>query len=108
MPQAYAKATPLDQRLALLAEWEHSGKTVEEFCSVRGIKAATFENWRRVAGRGRSTVPLPVVQLVEIGERGASNGRAIEVVLTNGIQLRVPPGFERRSLEELLAVVRAC
>jgi hypothetical protein len=108
MAQRYAKATPLDQRLALLADWERSGQTIEEFCSVRGIKAATFGYWRREADKAKGATILPAVRLVEIGERGASNGRAIEVVLANGIQLRVPPGFERRSLEELLAVVRAC
>ena len=108
MTQRYAKATPPDQRLALLAEWERSGQTIEEFCSVRGIRAATFGHWRREAERAQGATTLPAVRLVEIGARGTSHGRAIEVLLANGIQLRVPPGFERRSLEELLAVVRAC
>jgi transposase-like protein len=108
MARGYAKVTPVDQRWVLLAEWERSGKTIAEFCSVRGIKAATFGVWRREARKAQGTAPLPGIQLMEISERGTLHGRAIEVVLGNGIELRVPPGFERRSLEQVLAVVRAC
>ena len=103
---AYAKITPMAQRLALIAEWERSGQTINEFCRRRGINESTFGWWRREIGRAEKQTSA--VELVEIETSSSSPQRAVEVVLPNGISLRVPGGFERRALEEILAIVRAC
>lgn len=104
---AYAKITPMAQRLALIAEWERSGQTINEFCRRRGINESTFGWWRRERKRHEQG-QAPAVELVEIGTSDGAGERAVEVMLANGIRLRVPAGFERRSLEEILAIVRAC
>lgn len=102
----YAKMTPVEQRVAVVAEWERSGLTMNEFCQRRGLNASTLGWWRRrLRGREEGN---KAVELVEIRPSGTAAERAVEIVLANGIRLRVPVGFERRSLEEILAVVRAC
>lgn len=90
----------------VLAEWQRSGLPTREFCERRGVKLGTFSWWRQELAR-RARRQRPSVELVEIA-RPVVTERAVEVVLPNGIRLRVPVGFERRSLEELLGVVRAC
>jgi transposase-like protein len=102
----YAKMTPVEQRVAVVAEWERSGLTMNEFCQRRGINPSTLGWWRRELRRRGDR--KKAVELVEIRPAGTEAERAVEVVLANGIRLRVPVGFERRSLEEILAVVRAC
>jgi hypothetical protein len=90
----------------LVAEWQRSGVSTREFCERRGVKLGTFSWWRQeLARRGHGRQPR--VEMVEVGTPVVAD-RAVEVVLPNGIRLRVPVGFERRSLEELLGVVRAC
>jgi hypothetical protein len=101
-----ARVTPMAQRVALIAEWERSGQTIIEFCQRRGINESTFGWWRREIARARK--PASAVELVEIETKASSPARAVEVVLPNGIAVRVPVGFERRSLVEILAVVSAC
>lgn len=102
----YAKMRPVEQRVAVVAEWERSGLTMNEFCQGRGINPSTLGWWRReLRRRGERK---QAVELVEIRPTGSDAERAVEVVLANGIRLRVPAGFEGRWLEEILAVVRAC
>jgi hypothetical protein len=47
------------------------------------------------------------VQLVEI-TRGTSTEQAFEVVLTNGMRVRVPMPCDGVALKELLAVLATC
>ena len=102
----YAKTTSVEQRLAIVAQFERSGLTLKEFGRQQGINEATLGWWRRIARHTEQNSSK--VELVEIGAKRSNADRAVEVVLPNGICLRVPAGFERRSLEEILAVVRAC
>jgi transposase-like protein len=104
---AYAKRKTAEERAALVAQWECSGSSVAEFCRQHEIKEGTFDAWRRAVASTASP-EAATVQLVEIGVSVAKMRESIEVVLPNGICVRVPAGFERRSLEEILDVVRSC
>jgi transposase-like protein len=115
-----------------------SGQSVRAFCRTEGVRESAFYFWRRelvrrdcqAGGNGSraegssatptsrsaerrlprhgptpSFLPVHVVKpdLVEVG-------RAVEIVLERGRTVRVPPGFDRQTLADVLAVleVRPC
>jgi transposase-like protein len=123
---------------AAVRRWQRSGQSVREYCRAQGLKESAFYFWRRelarrgrqAAGNGprvkaRSVTPgLPPAQrvsrprrptpsflpvhLVEPAVAGAARG--VEVVLERGRTVRVPAGFDRQTLADVLAVleVRSC
>jgi transposase-like protein len=109
MARSDRELTPRGRQWAVLVEqWEGSGTTMREFCARHGVQHSTFAWWRHELSR-RKRKNTGTIELVEIAVPGSgASERVIEVVLSNGIRLRVPAGFERRALEELLAVVRGC
>ena len=55
------KQYTMDQRYALLAEWQLSGKSVNQFCRDKNLNATTFHGWRkRYKGKPQSLVEVPV------------------------------------------------
>ena len=82
--------------------WERSGQTRTAFCRSRGLNLPTFDYWRRVL-RATSTELVPVVVA------GSSQVTpAIEVVLPDGICVRVPAGCDVAQVGALVSVLRAC
>ena len=41
------KQYTMDQRYALMTEWEQSGKTINQFCRDKNLKATIFHGWRQ-------------------------------------------------------------
>jgi hypothetical protein len=80
-----------------------SGLSVRAFCEREGVSEASFYMWRReLAHRDRSGikasaafVPVRVV---------AETSTAIEIALPCGIAVRVRPGFDRQTLEQVVAL----
>jgi hypothetical protein len=82
--------------------WQHSGLGVAAFCRRQGLDERRFHAWRRILARRDSerTGFVPVEVLAESGAGGS-----VEVVLTRGRRLRVPPGFDAATLRQVLAVL---
>jgi hypothetical protein len=55
----------IEERITLLKEWEHSGVSIEEFCSARNISKSSFYQWHRQLSLENSRsnwAPLQAVQ----------------------------------------------
>jgi hypothetical protein len=112
-----------------LREWRHSGLSVREFCDGRGLSEPSFYAWRRElakrdgestcrgagAVKGRARAPRVAgrflrVQVVADAALESGADRCLEVDLPTGVRLRIPPGFDPRTLADVLAALeaRAC
>ena len=120
----------------LMRRWREGGQAVRAFCRAEGVRESAFYFWRRelarrgrpgpggdvqaqaspalaAAGRRKSSRPAPgpvflPVQVVESRQTEAVRG--VEIVLEQGRRVRVPPGFDRQTLVDVLSVleVRPC
>ena len=86
-----------------LQAWERSGQTRAAFCRAQRLNLSTFDYWRRVV-RGASTALVPVV----VTSPSAAMESVIEVVLPDGVRLRVPSGCEVTRVRALVMALRAC
>jgi hypothetical protein len=101
-----------------IREQQRSGLSVRDFCKREGLKDGAFRWWRQelprrdrgasVAPRGEWTeaapafLPVRVVDPEGIAPRPAP---PIEIVLPTGPTVRVPAGFDPRTLGHVLAVL---
>lgn len=119
----------------VLRRWREGGQSGRDFCRAEGLRESAFYFWRRKLARGderietversrRQTRPrtrasqqtkrsrrrgpqpsfLPV-RLVKPGLAEAARG--VEIVLAEGRTVRVPAGFDRQTLADVLAVLEA-
>lgn len=105
--------------------WADSGLTAKEFAAGAGLKASTLSYWkwrlgskqqapergavsgtpRRATRRTASRPSAPT--FTEVMTTSASVGSPIELVLSDGMTLRVPVGFDEQTLTRLLQLVGA-
>jgi len=101
-----------------IREQKQSGLSVRDFCRRAGLKDWTFRWWRQElirrdrepaitpqdesAGATPAFLPVRVVDLEAVATRPVP---AIEIVLPAGPTVRVPHGFDPRTLGEVLAVL---
>jgi transposase-like protein len=120
----------------VLRRWREGGQSVRAFCRAAGVRESAFYFWRRelvcrghrdAAGDGlrrrtRAATPvsrssmrvsprhdprpafLPVRVVQPCATAAAGN---VEIVLAEGRTVRVPPGFDRQTLADVLAVLEA-
>jgi hypothetical protein len=107
-----------------LKDWRRSRLSVREFCDWQTLSEASFYAWRRelaqrdrsAPARGAQTVNSPTspslsaaqflpVQVVADAVLDSGASRCLEVQLPTGVQLRIPSGFDRRTLADVLAVL---
>ena len=93
-----------EQWVKRMRAWERSGQTRAAFCRLRGLNLHTFDYWRRVL-RERSTALVPVVLPQAVA--GSVVDVVIEVMLPDGIRLRVPRGSEAQ-VGAIVSALRAC
>lgn len=100
-----------------LREQARSGLSIREFCDSRGLLESSFYFWRREL-RARDaeqdqgnalpadavTASLPLFAAVTVSAVEAPNSD-LELVLTSGLRVRVPSGFDPQTLRELLGVL---
>jgi hypothetical protein len=112
-----------------IRDQERSGLSVHVFCEREGLKVGNFLRWRRELSRRdrERTTSLPdsatkapaeprvspvflPVRVVDADYAPARPASPIEIVLDGGPTVRVPPGFDPRTLNEVLAVLegRSC
>lgn len=110
MAQGVVGLTPRGRQwLTIIEEWEGSGLAMRAFCALRGVNPATLAWWRQeLKRRGRESRGTDRVELVEIARGGPSTETAFELVLANGLRVRVPMRFEAAALQALLGVLASC
>ncbi len=103
----------------MLRRWQHSGRTIRDFCAANRLAEPAFYAWRRtIAARDQETAPPPNERDRRITRSNASDGgptfvpirvvattAALEVVLRDGRVVRVPADFDTVTLRQLLAVL---
>jgi hypothetical protein len=94
---------------AAIAEWRASGLSAEEFCHRRGLVQSTFQWWRWRLGRESEEQPaawmpeLLPVRVVSRAPAGVESPSAVlELELSSGARLRVPEGFDARTVAGVL------
>jgi hypothetical protein len=119
----------------VVREWRRSGLSVRDFCDWQTLSEPSFYAWRReiakrdheaAAARGRTapfdrqqvTKPaaarrpafVPVQVVADEPLAAFDPERWLEVQLPTGAQLRVPAGFDRQTLADVLAALenRSC
>jgi len=103
---------------AIFRQQRASGLTVKAFCQQSGVALSTFSLWRRKLGdRPRGAERPHRVGFAEVkvapegagardaGTDGAAGPNGIELHLAHGRRIVVRPGFDRRTLRELLAAL---
>jgi hypothetical protein len=95
---------------SLFSEQEESGESVAGFCRARGVRERLFYYWkkrlREAAMPQFVEVQVAKPQLRTKHSRSALES-TIEVRLSNGRSLIVPPEFDASHLRALLAVVES-
>ena len=99
----------------LVASWAKSGLSQAEFCRRRGVKAVTFGWWRRRLAEGTDDHEnadgrrVPPRRRKPGGRSVGEHAAFVEVVLPQGVVVRVPGNFDPAQVTGLLrAVVSAC
>ena len=86
-----------------IQRWQQSGLSVRAFCDRHDLAPPSFYAWRRaLQQRDAATTFLPV-RVVSDQEPACTSG--LEVVLAGGRRVRVTPGFDPATLQQLLAVL---
>lgn len=86
----------------LIDRWKGSGQSVAAFCAAYRVSQATFYSWRkRLASRTRSTTPpAPAFAPVRVIPDPTA-----EVVLPNGLIVRVPAATDPTTVARLVAAL---
>ena len=105
---------PRDEWRKLVREWESSSETAEDFCDRHDLGLSTFRwwRWRLAQDEAGDSAPVtrsdsaPWVELSSI-ELPAADGSPpvatdLTLVLGEGIEIRVPVGFDAPTLERLI------
>ena len=93
-----------------IGEWRASGLSVRAFCDRRGLALPSFYAWRRTLERRAAEVPA-FVPVQVVADAAPAQASALEVVLVDGLTVRVAPGFDAATLRRVLAVLegeRSC
>ena len=95
---------PVRERLwrKRLSWWKASGLKVSEFCKRKGVTPTAFAHWRKeIAARDARAAPGPPLFVpVHVSEVPA-----IEVALSGGRVVRVPPGFDPAHLRDVVVAL---
>ena len=103
-----------------IAAWKASGQRAEEFAPTIGVKPRTLSwwGWHLRTARPRTkksepkaaaitvtAAPSPIPPLTFVEMTGAVAMESFEVVLRNGLRVRVAAQFDERGLVRLLEVL---
>ena len=86
----------------LIDRWKASGESVAAFCAAHRVSQATFYSWRKrlATGTRRTTRPAPAFAPVRVVPDPTA-----EVVLPNGLILRIPATTEPAAVARLVAAL---
>jgi hypothetical protein len=106
--------------LERIQRWQGSQLTIRDFCARHNLREPNFYSWKRIlAERGllpsvrpaavqpnsaaRSTTPLFVAATLT---DTVAASQPLEIVLPEGLTVRVAAGFDAATLRQLLALLR--
>jgi len=89
---------------ARVREWKRSGLTAAEYAEREGLNASTLTWWSSQLGRSALAMSRPPVVEVMVAPR-ADAASSLEVVLSSGVRVAVPIGFDEVTLGRLLTVL---
>lgn len=78
------------------AAYSESGQTCREFCSERGLSYASLKSW---ITKIRKTDKPKFIEMPTL--KGSED---LRIVLSRGMEIKVPDGFNEESLKRLLFV----
>jgi len=93
--------------------WKESGLTAAEFAAEMGLNPRTLAHWKWYLGRERASRPQPTPpKFVEVvtptaiaTDPAADKTEPLELVLRDGLVVRVPPRFDQAALHRLLVAL---
>jgi len=93
----------------LIACWQRSGLSVRAFCQRQCLAVPSFYAWRRTLrqrdGQAQpASAPVTFVP-VQVRHDATEPPAPLELVLTDGRYLRIPPGFDPAHLRALLCAL---
>ena len=108
----------------VVTEWRQSGLSIREFCDWQALSEASFYSWRReLSKRDRemssdgassmrnvpavATAQFLPVHVVSDAVPDSRSLRCLEVDLPAGVRLRIPAGFDRQTLVDVLTALEA-
>lgn len=102
-----------DEWAKRVAQWIESGLGGAEFSARLGVKESTLRHWKwqlsREGRAQRSKAPdgarPAFVEIAAVSNGGFESARQFELVLRDGLHLRIPPSFDEAVLRRLLAVL---
>ena len=100
--------------LGLLEEHEQRGGSLRSFAAARGLSVWTLYGWRRRLGLTRRRMATPSGSLVAVDvvhdapPTSAADGEKLEVVLADGLRVRLPWNISAARLREVVTALRTC
>lgn len=97
------KQYTMNQRYAFLDEWKQSGKSVNQFCMDKNLKATTFHGWRkRYNQKTPSLIQVPMKMPLE-----PEAGSSIELQWKS-YRIKLNRDFDSGTLKKLLQTLEQC
>ena len=91
-----------------VARWKASGQTATQFQAKTGIRAGSLRYWQwrlrkeRQPQRARAFIEVAPATILP-----AAAPESLEVVLSRGLRLRVPPRFDADAVRQLVDALEA-
>lgn len=112
MTQQRTESARAAEMRPLVEEWRQGSASQAEVARRHGLNPGTFSWWcARLGGRaGKRRGPAsPRLVPVKVVDAPRSAGaRRFDVVLSQGLRVRVPSGFEATELRRLVEALRSC
>ena len=86
----------------LVERWRRSEQTASQFAEREGLREGTLRHWAWKLRNGRE---LPA--FVEVAAPEVVSGGDLELVLRNELRIRVPAGFDERTLQRLVSMLES-
>lgn len=100
--------------------WQDSGLTAKEFAAELDVSPSSLTYWKLKLRRERGAGGKAEAQAAQLAvtstpkflqllptSTNAEGGAALELILREGVVVRVPPGFDEPTLSRLIGVVGA-
>lgn len=99
--------TPGDAREAIDA-WQKSGTSLARFAAAHRLAPLRLQRWRRrLEAVSEPSVPR-VMQVRVVAREPNEETDAMDIVLRDGLLVRVRPGFDAESVASLISALSAC
>ena len=89
-----------------VGRWRESGLTAQEFAARHRLKRSTLVWWSSALARAPRAAP-PFVEVLRPAQGAEPEGGLLEVVLRDGLRVRVSGSFDAAVLLRLLAALEA-